>query len=160
MSKLILLVGIPASGKTTYRQNNYIGAVHVCPDEFIGYTKENPWTPKAAMVAWKKADELLEEYIFQKEEEIIFDATFTTPKRRKKYINIAKKNDLDVIAVYCRIPIEVAKERNAKREAYRQVPLTILEDMDERLIPPSKEEGFSEVFSYDSLTGKSKKEKY
>ena len=42
MCELILLVGIPASGKSTFREANFPDAAVVCPDSFIGYTKENP----------------------------------------------------------------------------------------------------------------------
>ena len=158
MATMVLLIGCPASGKTTYREKYCANAISICPDSFIGYSKEDPWTPTSVRLAWKQADQLLEESI-SGDKDIVFDATFTTPKRRKKYIQIAKQNDLEIHAVYCRIPLEVAIERNAKRDKYRQVPLTILEDMFNRLVPPSTEEGFDYVYSYDSLTGKTKREK-
>lgn len=156
MTELILLVGVPASGKSTFRDTFFPEAAIVNPDSFIGYTKENPWTSVGAMIAWKKSDELLIEYISQCEEKIVFDATFITPKRRKKYIKIAKQNNIKVSAIYLEIPLKVAKERNAKRDPYRTVPEKTIIEMYEKLVPPAKEEGFDEVFLYNFETKKLK----
>jgi predicted kinase len=109
MCELILLVGIPASGKSTFREKFFPEAAVVNPDSFIGYVKENPWTPTSSMIAWKKSDELLFEYIVEGKEKIIFDATFITPKRRKKYIKIAKQNDIKVLRHFVKNNIELYK---------------------------------------------------
>ena len=147
--ELILLIGIPASGKSTFRENNFPEAVIINPDSFIGYTKEDPWTPNVVMKAWKKSDELLEEYIFDGKEKIIFDATFVSPKRRKKYIKIAKKYNIKISAIYIKTSFELAIERNKKRDPYRMVPENTMLKMYKQLIPPSKEEGFDEVFCFE-----------
>lgn len=158
-SDLILLVGIPASGKSTFREVNFPELKVISPDSFVGYTKENPWTPKSVMIAWKKSDELLMEYINNGESKIIFDATFVNPKRRKKYIKIAKENNIKISAIYINTPFEIATERNKKRDQYRMVPENTMQEMYKRLIPPSMEEGFDEVFYYNHDTKKLKKVK-
>jgi predicted kinase len=153
MGTLILMVGIPASGKTTMRNKFFPGARVISPDNFIGYTKQDPWTPQKAKIAWKKADEILLK-AFKENDVLIFDATFVSPKRRKKYIRLAKRNDFEVIAIYCPVPVDTAIERNASREEFRQVPKFVINRMFFDLVPPSMEEGFDKVLTFDSVSNK------
>jgi len=154
MNTLILMVGIPASGKTTIRNKLFPRAEIISPDDYIGYTKQNPWTPQKARKAWKKADALLLEAFKRKDDVIIFDATFVSPKRRRKYIGMANRNDFKVIATYCPISVDVAIERNASREEFRQVPKFVINRMFFDLVPPSIEEGFDKVLTFDSVSNK------
>ena len=59
MKALILMVGVPGSGKTTARNSMFPDIPVICPDELIGYTKEKPWTPAAAKYAWVESDKML-----------------------------------------------------------------------------------------------------
>jgi predicted kinase len=153
MRYLILMVGIPGSGKTTLR-DKIKDAVVICPDEHIGYTKEKPWTFGAVKAAWKIADSLLKTAISESEEVIIFDATMVAPKRRRKYINIAEENGLTPIAIYCRVSLKVALERNGQREEFRKVPEFQIVKMHKSLTPPTIEEGFKKVLTFDSVDNK------
>jgi len=147
---LVLAVGIPASGKTTAIAKLYKDALIISPDNFIGYTKENPWSPQAARSAWQKADKLLEEALQRGTELIVFDATFVKPKTRKKYIKAAEKYDFIPVALYCSVPIKIAQARNSERDKSRKVPGFILQNMDRGLIPPSHEEGFKKILTYNT----------
>ena len=152
MSVLVLMVGIPGSGKTTLRNNLDYNATVISPDDFIGYTKDNPWTPKAAKDAWRKSDLLLKEALIRKDELIIFDATFVGSKKRSKYIGMAKKYDADVIAVYCKTPFEVALERNNTRESSRKISKFVMDSMLGRLEPPVVDEGFKYILTFETDT--------
>jgi len=153
---LILMIGIPGSGKTTLRNKITSGMTLICPDDFIGYTKRDPWTPRAAREAWRKADILLKECLQKGEELIVFDATFVNPKKRSKYIRMAQKYNTDIAAIYCQVPLSVAIQRNASRDFARQVPEDTIKSMNGRLKPPQKEEGFKYVLTFDSETNKLK----
>lgn len=145
MKIMAIMVGAPGAGKTTLRDKLFPEATVVCPDEHIGYTKENPWTFQAARAAWKKADKCLNDALRQGDEIVVFDATMTAPKRRAKYIRLARDNNYEVIAVYCRTPEEVCRQRNASRNEYRQVPEQAMNDMFRRLTPPELDEGFAGI---------------
>lgn len=148
MSTLILMCGIPASGKTTVRNREFQDATVICPDDMIGYTKESPWTPQAAKSAWKNADRLLYEAIARGDETIVFDATMVSPKRRRKYVDIARKANMEVKAAYCRVDLDTALERNAARDESRRVPRVVIQRMLDNLQPPEKEEGFDDILTF------------
>lgn len=153
MGTLILMVGIPASGKTTMRSKFFPNAKVISPDNFIGYTEQDPWTPQKAKVAWEEADKILLKS-FKENKVLVFDATFTNPEKRKKYIQLANRNNFKTIAIYCSVPIDIAIKRNASREEFRQVPKITMDRMLFNLIPPSTEEGFDMVLTFDSVSNK------
>jgi predicted kinase len=130
-------------------------ATIICPDELIGYTKENPWTPKAARAAWSKSDKNLKEAL-QEVPLTVFDATFVSVKKRKKYINLAKKNDVLPMIIYCVASVDTALVRNASREKSRQVPGFVMKRMFNTFEAPTAEEGFEVVLSFNSETNEAR----
>jgi len=153
MSVLVLMIGIPGSGKTTLR-SKIRSDVLICPDDLIGYTKENPWTPQVARNAWRESDRALKEALINKEGLIVFDATFVGRKKRSKYIRMAQKYGAEVVALYCRVSFNEAIRRNASREPSRKVPDMVMKGMYGRLEVPEMEEGFKYVLTFDSETSK------
>lgn len=147
---LILMIGIPGSGKTTLRSKIFPQPLFICPDDLIGYTEKNPWTPRAAQNAWKESDQKLKEALVDKDKIIVFDATFVNPKKRKKYIDIAHQYDHEIMALFCTVQYKVAIQRNASRSEARKVPKTTMENMYDRLIPPDFSEGFDYVLTFNS----------
>lgn len=147
---LILAIGIPASGKTTIISKMYADALVISPDKFIGYTKQDPWTPQVAKRAWAKADSLLIAALKRGTDLIIFDATFVKPHVRAKYIGLANQHDFVPIALHCTVPLKIAQARNLERDQFRQVPRFIVQNMHNNLILPSHGEGFKKILTYDS----------
>lgn len=142
--ELILMVGIPAAGKSTYIARELSEYKIISPDSFIPYTDEEPWTPNRAKSAWAQSDMELNNS-WGKYDKIAFDATFTFPRMRKKYIEWAKDNGYKVKAIYFEISPEEAKRRNLSRAPARRVPEETIDRMLSQLVPPSKSEGFDEV---------------
>jgi len=149
---LFLMSGLPASGKSTLRGKMFPRATIICPDDFIGYTKENPWTPNAAKAAWKKATEKLREALGRGDELIIFDATFVSVKARKKYLKIAKEYNATPMIVYCTASLDTVITRNASRPESRRVPKFVVNRMADNFEAPTSEEGFEVVISFNSET--------
>jgi predicted kinase len=71
------------------------------------------------------------------------DATNLTPEERRPYIGIGKSYGCEVEAVFFDTPLEVCRERNARRN--RVVPGDVLVKMAEKLVVPSVAEGFDHV---------------
>lgn len=147
---LIILSGPPASGKTTLRTKIVKRGTIISPDNYIGYTKDMPWTPKAARDAWKKADNLLIEFLGRGDRVIVFDATFVSPKKRKKYIRLGKNSGATLICIYCSASNKTILKRNASRDDFRKVPEFIISKMANSFVAPEKDEGFDFIVKYDS----------
>jgi predicted kinase len=147
---LVLMVGIPGSGKTWLLERLMPTAHVIRPDDHIGYTKENPWTPKAAKAAWDRAHADLKQVLAAGGPDLIaFDATMVGAKKRAKYIRSAKKAGVRPVAVFADTPPELCQERNSAREPSRRVPDAAIKSMMGRLERPSIDEGFDIVAKFD-----------
>lgn len=71
------------------------------------------------------------------------DATNLTPEERQPYIGIGKSHGCELEAVFFDAPLEICRERNARR--HRVVPAEALTKMAEKLVVPSIAEGFDQV---------------
>ena len=154
MKTFILASGIPGSGKSTAIFKEFPSATIISPDDFIGYTEQDPWTFYAARQAWKKADALLVEAFERGDELIVFDATFPKSKKRRKYVNRALSYGYEPVCLYCPCPLKISLARNAERSKFRKVPEKIIEDMDKKLEVPNEEEGFKKILTFNSITNK------
>ena len=143
------MTGIPCAGKTTLIKTAFPNIKVISPDNYIPYTPEQPWSFKLAREAWKKAEAEFNNLLDK--EDIIFDATLTSPKNRKRYINLGKKAGVKVVAIFCNIDISIALKRNADRNTFRKVPNFVIEDMSKRLVAPTIEEGFDKILVYDGI---------
>ena len=84
------------------------------------------------------------------DEFIIFDATFVGSKKRAKYIRMAQKYEADIIGLHCRASSDTIISRNGEREVSRQVPAHVIKSMLRRLESPKREEGFKQLFTFNS----------
>lgn len=155
MRIFVMMVGIPGSGKTWLRRKAFYDAKVVCPDDKIGYTKERPWTPHAAKMAWHESDGKFASLMGDPVSDlVVFDATNTTAKRRRKYREKAAAAGFQTVAVYCETPADLCRERNSGREQHRQVPEGILNRMLMQLEVPGLGEGFHLVARINPAEGK------
>jgi len=147
---LVLLSGLPASGKTTLTNKFINKGTIISPDNYIGYTEDNPWTPQITKYAWDKSDQLFNEALRRGDNLIIFDATFVGVKKRRKYINIGQKEGARIICICCYASKETILKRNSEREIFRRVPHFVINNMSNSFVFPEKNEGFDYVVKYNS----------
>lgn len=146
MSKNVLIVmcGLPASGKSTYAEWLAESGVFcgVCPDKIRGelYGDENIQGDgkQVFTIAHARIEDL-----GKNGNNVVFDATNIDRKTR---VNLVKKMRPHFDIIICKwfsTPLLTCKLRNAKRE--RQVPYEVLESMYERFRAPMLDEGFDLV---------------
>ena len=153
MTKLVVGMGIPGSGKTTTlkmfaEKNSY---TYICPDDIrLEITGDMKDQSKNAEV-WQTAYERLGQNLKQGSS-VVFDATFTKPHDRKELLKFARENGADHIqGVYVDVPYEIAMERNQQRD--RVVPEHAMDRMRDSLknTPPMIEDGFDALFTLDEF---------
>jgi len=154
MRIFVMMIGIPGSGKTWLRQKAFYDAKVVCPDEKIGYTKDRPWTPQAAKIAWHESEGKFTSLLGDDMAElVVFDATNTTIGHRRKYLRQVRDIGFQTVAVYCETGKSVCLERNAARDKYRQVPELTIDRMCAKIELPTLKEGFHLVARIDPTNG-------
>lgn len=148
MSKLILMVGIPGSGKSTWVKNHLTeNDVVVSRDEvrfsIIGENDEY----------FSKENQVFAEFCRQINENlkagknVFADATHLNELSRRKLLNGVrgyKELEAVVLSTVC----EEALKRNSNREGTRSfVPESVIKRMSSQFVFPDLSEGFSTIYS-------------
>lgn len=153
MKILILMCGVPASGKSTVANNlaqrleeqeAVIVSMDAIREKWFGTRK-----------CQDRGDEVYAQSIedtlsaFESCDIVIYDATNRTRKARRKLVEtIQKYYDCLIYCVFMDTPLEVALERNANRDKSIQVPPAVIHRMFDTLEPPREEneEYFKEIY--------------
>lgn len=144
MNKLFMLVGLPASGKTTCgkRLAESEDALIVSSDEvrkeLLG--NENDQTNNEDV--FKEVENRIIKEL--KERNVIYDATNISFKRRMNFLQRIK--NVEKIAIIIATPYDECIERNNKRE--RKVPEDVIKRMYYNFYIPQYYEGFDEIRIY------------
>src|SRR5580658_10109488 len=141
MTRIILAVGLPGSGKSTYLKT--LGAHPISSDaiRLELADDESDQTIHARVFATMRF--LLKQRIELGRPVTYVDATNLTRRDRRPFIRLARKHGCDIEALFFDVPLEVCRARNSSRS--RLVPDRVLDRMEAKLTPPSLEEGFSVV---------------
>jgi predicted kinase len=139
--RIILLVGLPGSGKSTWAARQ--GITPLSSDLMRLLLSGNEANQSIHKQVFRTIRYLLRERIRLGCRETYIDATNLTPWERKPYADIARRYGCRLEAVWFNIPVETCKRRNRKRG--RVVPDEVLDAMAGRFVRPSRAEGFTRI---------------
>ena len=143
--KCFLLVGIPASGKSTYaKQLSAIkGAVIVSTDTIRSKLYGNEEIQGSWSEIEKELHRLIKHYVAQNIP-VIVDATHTKPEHRQPLLSLSSR--IEWAWYWLDADLNKCQARNQARA--RKVPKQVIKTMYNqlKLTPPTKGEGFTNVY--------------
>lgn len=152
MKELVLMMGVPGSGKSTYARNILkYGDIYVSRDEirYSMLTDEDDYFAKENEVI-KTFIQYIDEALIdtQYQGKVYADATHLSPKSRAQVLN-QLKNKNKVSVIYLDVPLNVVLARNAQREGRALVPENIIRRMYKSIILPTRAEGIEKLITID-----------
>jgi predicted kinase len=141
--KLIITVGLPGSGKSTYLAK--LGVNAISSDEIRRLITDDPLDQNMNARIFATVRYLVRQRISAARPVTYVDATHLTSWERKPYVKLAQRYGCQLEALFFDVPTETCIARNQARD--RVVPEEAIRKMARLLVPPSKEEGFTSVLT-------------
>jgi predicted kinase len=139
--KLIITVGLPGSGKSTYLAR--LGVNAISSDEIRRLIADDPHDQTMNAHIFRVIRYLIRQRIAAGRQVTYVDATHLAKWERQPYVKLAQRYDCRLEALFFDVPVDICIARNRARE--RVVPEEVILKMAQQMIPPSLEEGFAEI---------------
>jgi predicted kinase len=139
--KLIITVGLPGSGKTTYLSK--LGVSSISSDEIRCLIADNPTDQSIHARVFATIRYLIRQRLAIGRPATYVDATHLTRWERRPYVQLARRYGCTLEALYFDVPLKVCIQRNRNR--LRIVPDQAIREMALGLEPPTKQEGFARI---------------
>nr|DAZ15604.1 MAG TPA: AAA domain protein [Caudoviricetes sp.] len=143
MSIFYMMVGLPASGKSTVANslggNVIVRSSDELRDKLLGDINDmsNNSGVFDILHSLVKSD-------LYCGKDVVYDATNIYPKYRKEFLQSLHLLNCKKVCIFMNIPFYDCWRRNSQRD--RVVPFEAMDRMRERLIPPTMDEGWDEIF--------------
>jgi predicted kinase len=163
MATLYMLVGMPCSGKTHFREQYFDNEFHVlstdrhidriaklfdksynfCFKESIKLAEKIMYKDLDDIISWSKTDHYYRQHV-------VWDQTNLTAKTRMKKLAPFKEVGYRTVAYVFPLPEEKELERRLIRREQegKVIPLDVWENMKNSFVYPTLEEGFDEIRDY------------
>lgn len=161
MMDVVIMIGIPGSGKSTMTRTKFPQHTHISLDtnKTMGFSKrgmlidryESEGFPPENLSGNRKVEYVMIHDALKSGENVVIDNTNVTADIRGPYIRLAKLHGASVSAVYFR-NTEQAYMWNAGRAAKpgeERVPDSVLDDFFNKLEAPKISEGFNSIQTVD-----------
>lgn len=150
---VIILIGPPLSGKSTWVRQNFSEVNVISRDEIVMevYGSRN-YTEAFKKVNQKEVDRVLDERLKEanlSKENVIIDMTHMASKRRKQNLNYFSDDYYKLAVIFPILSDEEYKRRNDKRiqEENKDLPMHVIKSMISSYQPIKETEGFDRVIS-------------
>ena len=130
MAIMAIMIGIQASGKSSFCKSNLKEYVRINLDELNTRNKER--------IAIMEA--------IQSGVDIVIDNTNPTKADREKYVSIAKNHGYEVIGYFMQSRLQECIDRNEQREGKACVPRKAIACTSNKLEIPDYSEGFDKLY--------------
>lgn len=141
--ELVIMIGLPRSGKSTFVEQNYDDYNYLSRDEIrtniFGYKGNMLHEAEVSTIFNKRYTEFLNQ-----NKNIVIDNTNIQKKYRKQFINQAKAHKYKIKAIYIDAAYEDVVD-NANKENF---PVEVIDSMFNRLDLPLREEGYYQIKKY------------
>lgn len=142
MSQLVLFIGLPASGKSSFYRHKFADTHQLISKDLLKNNKRKD----------RRQRQLMEE-AFQVGQSIVLDNTHPSRADRSPWIHWAKDKSWSVSGYYLSASLAQCKERNARRDAKSRVPDVGFHSILGKLERPSLDEGFDELYFVTAKDG-------
>ena len=143
--RIVVLVGMPGSGKSTYLAQVAPAGGGLSSDAVRRLLADDETDQSIHVQVFQTLRYLLEQRLSIGRPVTYIDATNLTVEERSPYLEIGRKWGCEVEAVFLDTPLAVCLERNAGRA--RKVPEEALVKMAAKLVAPGVEEGFARILA-------------
>jgi predicted kinase len=135
MVEIVILIGLPASGKSTFYQQHF-AATHIQVSKDLLPNNKRPA---------RRQLQLLEEAL-QQGQSVVIDNTNASCEERAPLIALGQTYQARIIGYYLSSPVKACLERNQQRSGKARVPNIALFVTLKRLVRPSLAEGFDQLY--------------
>lgn len=149
MQKLIMVMGLPGSGKTTFSSSLNGTKIHI--DE-IRKATTGSYKPGQSNDLVHQISQRTVFYHLEKGKTVILDGALLSKKARDPYIKIAKKLNVEIELYWLDPSYELFKERLINRNKTvsddRKIDLQYMEKLSQFFEMPSIDEGFKKIHHF------------
>lgn len=146
---LIVLVGPPGSGKTTWARRNGRDAVHISQDDLIDAITPHGFDHIYRPI-YTAAEDAIARTALRSSQTVIVDRTNRTRAHRERWLRIARECDCPAIAIEMTTSAAICRARNRQREGHRRVSEERMERMLAAIEPVQPDEGFSAIYAEEN----------
>jgi predicted kinase len=148
---LVVLVGHPGSGKSTWAKQNGRGAIHVSQDGLIGAISPHGFEHVNRPV-YAAAEDAVAQTALRHGHTVIVDRTNRTRAHRGRWLRLARDLRCPAVAVVMTADSSLCRLRNRNRNGSDRLSEGRMERMLAAFEPVEAEEGFTAVYRDDAIT--------